>query len=70
MQMDHPGTHQEITATIHEEATARGLIPNFSFISKDQLQNFPLLILALPKKRPQINPPVVRVIFCYTGGGG
>ena len=51
--------HQEITAAIHYEATARDLIPNFSFISKDQFQMFPPLILALPKKTPQIIPPVV-----------
>ena len=52
--------HQEITAAIHYDATARDLIPNFSFISKDQFQIFPPLILALPKKPPQIIPPVVR----------
>ena len=39
---DHPA---EITATIYYEATARGLIPKISFISKDQFQKFPLLIL-------------------------
>ena len=49
----HPSRgHQEITAAIHCEATARDLIPKFSFISKDQFQNFPTLILALPKKKP------------------
>ena len=50
--------HQEIAA-IHQEATARDLIPKFSFISKDQFQKSPPLILALPKKNPQINPWVV-----------
>ena len=44
--------HQEITAAIPYEATARDLIPDFSFISKDQFQIFPPLILALPKKTP------------------
>ena len=52
--------HQEITAATHYEATARDLIPNFSFIFKDQFQIPPPLILALPKKTPpQIIPPVV-----------
>ena len=49
--------HQEITVAIHQEATARDLIPSFSFISKDPFQIFPPLILALPKKNPQIIPP-------------
>ena len=44
--------HQEITAAIHYEATARDLVPKFSFISKDQFQIPPPLILALPKKNP------------------
>ena len=51
--------HQEITAAIHQEATARDLIPKFSFISQDQFQPPPPLILALPKNNPQIIPPVV-----------
>ena len=56
--------HQEITAAIHYEATARDFIPKFSFISKDQFQIFPPLILAFPKKNPQIIPPVV-VAFAF-----
>ena len=39
-------------AAIHQEATARDLIPKISFISKDQFQTPPPLILALPKKSP------------------
>ena len=39
-------THHEY----HQEVVARGLIPNFPFISKDQYQMFPLLILAIPTK--------------------
>ena len=47
--------HQEITAAIHYEATARDLIPKFSFISKDQLQIPPPPILALPKNKTPSN---------------
>ena len=49
--------HQEITAAIPYEATARDLIPKFPFISKDQFQTSPPLILALPKKKPSNYSP-------------
>ena len=48
-------SHQEISATIHWEATARGIMPKIAFIFKDQFQNFPLLILALLSPPP---PPL------------
>ena len=56
--------HQEITAATPYEATARDLIPNFSFISKDQFQIFLPLLLALPNPPPQIIPPVVAPQEC------
>ena len=37
---------------IHWEAAARGLISNFSFISKEQYQFFTPLILVIRKKTP------------------
>ena len=49
--------HQEITVAIHYEATAKDLIPKISFISKDQFQTPPPLILALPKKNPSNYSP-------------
>ena len=56
--------HQEITAAIHQEATARDLTPSFSFISKEQFQICPLIYVTPPNfspppQKPQIIPPVV-----------
>ena len=59
--------HQEITAAIHYEATARDLIPKISFISKDQFQIPPPQILAPPPKTLKLFP---RWYPVRAGGGG
>ena len=62
--------HQDKTVTIQHAlgnnsnhplgSKARGLIPKISFISKDQFQKLPLLILAIPPKNPSNKSPCGR----------
>ena len=54
--------HQEITATIHEEATATGLIPHLSFVCKGQHQ-IPPPIWALPELLPPQTIPLTAIEY-------